>query len=409
MNPPDLDRPLRAVRLCLHLLVLALLVLAATRALLGHVPHAPAVLVACVVMAAAYAAGPLLPRVGSSLPATGAWLVGLSSVWLVLLWLSPDGVWLAFPLFFVQLHLLPRDPGLVAVVATTLAAIGGFAMHQEALTPAGVIGPALGAAVAVATVLGYQALHAESERRRELIGQLTSTRNELAAVERSEGELAERERLVVEIHDTLAQGLSSIQLLLRAAERALPSGAETAADYVGQARHAAEDNLTEARRFVRALAPADLERESLPAALDRLCAATGQQAGLSVHFHLSGTPAPVPTPYEVAVLRIAQSALANTVRHAHASRVEVTLTYMDTRLALDTVDDGLGFDAESMVYSSDSEQANGGGTSAGGGFGLAAMRARVRSLGGTLSVESTPGEGTALAVSFPYEQEVQVS
>ncbi|GAA3077378.1 hypothetical protein GCM10020254_21830 [Streptomyces goshikiensis] len=109
---------------------------------------------------------------------------------------------------------------------TAAAAIGGFLGHSGgAVTPGPFLGPLLGGAVAVATVLGYEALYRESERRRELIEELITTRAELAAAERDAGILAERERLAREIHDTLARGLSSIQLLLRAAERTLPQEA----------------------------------------------------------------------------------------------------------------------------------------------------------------------------------------
>ncbi|EHN76766.1 two component system histidine kinase, partial [Streptomyces coelicoflavus ZG0656] len=131
-------------------------------------------------------------------------------------------MWEAFPLYFLQLHLLSRRAGLAAVTATAVAAVAGYAAHAGSFGPAMVIGPALGAAVAVAVVWGYQALYRESERRRRLIEELTATRADLALAQHTAGVLAERERLAREIHDTLAQGLSSIQLLLRAAERALP-------------------------------------------------------------------------------------------------------------------------------------------------------------------------------------------
>lgn len=206
--------------------------------------------------------------------------------------------------------------------------------------------------------------------------------------------LAERERLAREIHDTLAQGLSSIQLLLRAAERALPQRPGTALGHVRQARTAAVGNLAEARRFVRALSPPDLEAGSLPAALERLCATTARTSPLAVHCQVSGVPTALPTAHEVALLRIAQSALANTVRHAGARRAELTLSYMDTEVALDVVDDGAGFVPAEVP-------APGSAAARGTGFGLAAMRARARALQGTLVVESAPGEGTAVAVTLP--------
>ncbi|MFH9738302.1 sensor histidine kinase [Streptomyces roseolus] len=379
MDPRSLTPVLRALRLCLHLLVAGLLVLAAVR------DRSTAGTVLAAVAGAVYAAGAWLPSVRRSQRAAAGWLAVLALSWLALLCATPDALWLAFPLYFLQLHLLPARWSLPAVALTAGAAILSYVGHGAALNPGVFIGPLLGAAVAVATVLGYQALYRESEGRRRLIEELITTRAELAAAERHAGTLAERERLAREIHDTLAQGLSSIQLLLRAAERALPEGSP-AAGHIDRARRAAQENLAEARRFVRALAPPDLERGSLAAALERLCE---PGAGPRVRFSVSGTPVELPTPYEVALLRIAQSALGNTVRHASASRAEITLSFMDASVTLDVVDDGRGFDPASVRPSSD------------GGFGLPAMRSRAESLGGTFTVESGPGQGTAVAVSLP--------
>ncbi|MCX5394076.1 sensor histidine kinase [Streptomyces sp. NBC_00094] len=379
MDPRSLTPALRALRLCLHLLMAGLLVLAAVRA------DSAAGTVMAVVVGAVYAAGSLLPSVGSSQRAAAVWLGVLGASWLGLLWLTPDALWVAFPLYFLQLHLLPTRWSLPAVALTAGAAILSYVGHGAPLNPGVFIGPLLGGAVAVATVLGYQALYRESERRRRLIEELIETRAELAAAERHAGTLAERERLAREIHDTLAQGLSSIQLLLRAAERVLPPDSP-AAGHIDGARQAAQDNLAEARRFVRALSPPDLEHGSLAAALERL---REPGVGPRVRFSVSGTPVELPTPYEVALLRIAQSALANTVRHASASRAEITLSFMDASVTLDVVDDGKGFDPGSVRQSSEA------------GFGLPAMRSRAESLGGTFTVESAPGQGTAVAVSLP--------
>ncbi|MFF1587865.1 sensor histidine kinase [Streptomyces sp. NPDC058286] len=384
MDPRSLTPVLRVLRLCLHLLMAGLLMLVAGRALAGDSTGAGAVVAAAVVMAVVYGAGPLIPAVRTTRAGAALWLGALCAVWLVLLVLTPDGLWLAFPLYFLQLHLLPARWGVPAVTLTAGAAIASYVRHGQPLNPGAFIGPLLGAAVAVATVIGYQTLYRESERRRHLIEELIATRAELAAAERTAGTLAERERLAREIHDTLAQGLSSIQLLLRAAQRALPPQSP-AAPHIEQARAAAQDNLAEARRFVRALSPPDLENGSLAGALERLCATT---PGLTVRFQESGTPAGLPTPYEVALLRIAQSALANTVRHAGARRAEITLSFMDTAVALDIVDDGRGFDPASAP-------------SGDGGFGLPAMRSRAESLGGTFTVESAPGQGTAVAITLP--------
>ncbi|MFE2309521.1 sensor histidine kinase, partial [Streptomyces sp. NPDC059411] len=169
-----------------------------------------------------------------------------------------------------------------------------------------------------------------------------------------------------------------------------PTTATAAAlTHIAQARQAAQENLAEARRFVRALTPPDLEHGSLPAALERLCAGA---PGPRVRFSLSGTARPLPTPYEVALLRIAQSALANVVRHAQAGRAEITLSFMDTSVTLDIVDDGRGFDPSDPP-------------SGVGGLGLPARRSRAETLAGLFTVESSPGQGTAVAVTLPLPLE----
>ncbi|MEV6027993.1 sensor histidine kinase [Streptomyces sp. NPDC052036] len=381
----------RALTWCLHLLVVGLLALAAARAVAGHLPHAGAVVTVAALCGLAYAAGPLLLRVRRSRRAAALWLAAVGTVWLGLLALSADAVWVAFPLYFLQLHLLPRRAGLVAVAATATAAVAGFAAHQETFSPAMAIGPTLGAAVAVAVVWGYQALYRESEHRRRLIEELTATRADLATAQHTAGVLAERERLAREIHDTLAQGLTSIQLLLRAAERALPDRPEAAARHVDQARQAAVDNLAEARRFVAALTPPALEDTTLADALERLCTTTDARHRLTAGFRLTGDPVPLPTAHEVALLRIAQSALANTVRHAQATTAGITLDYAHGHVTLAVDDNGTGFDVSRLA----------GPDPGGGGFGLAAMRARSHALGGTLTVESAPGHGTILTARLP--------
>lgn len=388
---PALTSTTRALAWFLHLLIVGLIVLAAGRTVADDEPHAAAVLATAAVLGLVYAAGPFLPRVCGSRRAAAVWLAAVGAVWLVLLVLSSNAVWIAFPLYFLQLHLLPRRASLAAVVATAMASITAFAAHTGSFTLATVLGPALGAAVAVAVVRGYQTLYRESEQRRKLIEELTATRADLAEAQHTAGVLAERERLAREIHDTLAQGLSSIQLLLRAAERTLPGAPENAARYVDQARHAAVDNLAEARRFVAALTPPALEGTTLAGALERLCATTSTRHQLTARFHLTGEAVPLPTSHEVALLRIAQSALANTVRHAHATTGEITLSYLVDHVTVDVVDDGTGF-APEQLPAPDPDN---------GGFGLAAMRARVHALGGTLTIESAPGRGTALAAQLP--------
>ncbi|MGH8827626.1 MAG: sensor histidine kinase, partial [Jiangellaceae bacterium] len=138
--------------------------------------------------------------------------------------------------------------------------------------------------------------------------------------------------------------------------------------------------------------PPALQHDGLPAALERLCVRRPTGAGdLSVRLRVKGDPAELSTSYEVALLRVAQAALANTAQHAQARHVEVTLRYLDTAVALDVVDDGVGFAAVDDT-GTDYE-----------GFGLRGMRSRAQELGGDFTVESAPGHGTAVVVSLPLE------
>ncbi|GAA3892707.1 sensor histidine kinase [Saccharothrix violaceirubra] len=370
-----------------HLLLQALLLLTAGRAVVDGLPHVVPTVAAAVVCAGVCAAGPLVPRIGRS----RGWLALVGACWLGLLVLSADAVWVAFPLYFLQLHRLSRPVGATAVAATAFAAIAAFAAHSGSFGIAMAIGPVLGAVVAVAVVWGYQALHRENERRRALIGELTAIRADLATAQHTAGVLAERERLAHEIHDTLAQGLSSIQLLLRAAQRALPANPDDAAGHVEHARRTAADNLAEARRFVAALTPPALDGTTLADALERLCVGTGTRHRIATRLHVTGEPTPLPTTHEVALLRIAQSALSNTVRHAQATTADVTLGYGGDHVTLDVADDGTGFD---HLPAPDPRH---------GGFGLPSMHARATALGGTLVIDSAPGHGTTLSARLPLD------
>ncbi|SEL72490.1 sensor histidine kinase [Nonomuraea pusilla] len=312
------------------------------------------------------------------------WLAAVTAGWMGLAATSPRFVWLAFPLFFACLHLLPLRAALPAVAALTAAAVAADGWHAGGLSASQVIGPAIGAVVATLMALVYKALYAESEQRRVLIDDLVRTRDRLLRAESESARLAERERLAREIHDTLAQGMSSIILLLRAARADLADRPAEAARRIAEAERAAQDNLEEARTFVRGLTPPALRQSSLAGALRGISDSATAGTATRVRFEVSGTPVPLPPGYDLALLRIAQGALGNVSRHAGARNAGVTLTYLDDAVVLDVYDDGRGFlpgQAE--------------------GYGLRAMRERVAELGGSLAVESAPGEGTAVAATLP--------
>ncbi|WUV49120.1 histidine kinase [Nocardia vinacea] len=372
-----------ALRLGLHVLVTTLAVVVAVRALLPGAGHPLGVVTLTAAFLVVYFAGTL---VGRRPAGVRIWLAALTVLWLGLVVLAPDAGYLAFGVFFLYLHLLPRSWSLLAVGAATAVAVIGFGMHRG-WSVAGAIGPIIGAAVAVGIGLGYEAMFRESAERQRLIDELLSTRATLAEQERTAGKLAERERLAQEIHDTVAQGLSSIQLLLHAAEQSAPN--HPALQQIKLARETAAENLAETRRLIAELTPAALEGQSLAQALERICQ-RAEAPGLLTQMVVEGTPERLPMPVEAALVRIAQGAISNVVRHADASRMRLTLTYSDTDVYLDVVDDGMGIDPSVLDRPPT------------GTFGLAAMRGRVEQQGGTMAVESEPGH-TAVTVMFPLE------
>lgn len=340
-----------------------------------------------------YLAGALHRSALSRARSRNVWLGVLVGLWVVAMLVSTEYAWTGFALVFLVMHLLPVVPAVALVVAITavIVTVQVIDFGWEVAT-AGILGPVIGATVVVGLAVAYRAIEVESAHRQRLVQELLRTQDDLVATsdalataQREAGTTAERERLAREIHDTLAQGFSSILLLSR-------SGLAADADrevVLRQIESTATDNLAEARRVVRALSPSELQTSTLGDSLQRLGSRVAEQSGIDIGVRVEGTPTPLDAPREVALLRIAQSALSNVRQHAHASRAVLTLTYEDRDVVLDVVDDGCGFAVEAA------------GSGAGGSFGLAAMRSRLRMVGGTLAVESAPGEGTALSARVP--------
>ncbi len=370
------------LRTGLHVLFAALTVLVLVRILVVRAPTMWVALALVVVFAAVYVVGGRVAGAGPDRRAlAGAvWLVALSVVWIALLVLVPEAAYLVFPLFFLYLHVLPSIVGPVAVIVATGVSIVALGFHGG-FTVGGVIGPLVGAGVALLIGLGYRALAREAAEREELVAQLLATQGELAATQHEQGVLAERSRLAREIHDTVAQGLSSIQMLLHAAE--MVDGDRPGIEHVRLARQTAADGLADTRRFIRELSPPTLD-QGIAAALRRL-AESSSRDGLSVRVEVPDDVELAMT-VQSALLRIAQGALANVVQHADATSVRMELTTSGPEARLTITDDGSGFDP--VTVASDAGWSD--------SFGLRAMRERVAQFGGTLDVDSAPGRGTTL-------------
>ena len=315
-----------------------------------------------------------------------AFLVGAVALWVPLIVLHPAFLWLGLGVLApLCLHDLRHGAAVVLVVAAGL--LWQLAHQQGGVPWPAVVAVSVFAAGTVLSVGYVGAIVRQSRERQRLLEQLEATRSELAAAERRAGMLQERQRLARDIHDTLSQGFASVVLLLEAAEESLATG-RPVDQTIAQALRSARDNLAESRRVVWALRPRPLAEQSLPQALEELTGRLAEETGLHAQTTTTGTQRPLGTQAETALLRIAQEALANVRKHAAATNVTLTLSYLDDVVVLDVADDGAGFDPAAP-------------RAAASGLGLGAMRERVSQLGGHLTIESAPGEGTTIAAELP--------
>jgi len=197
----------------------------------------------------------------------------------------------------------------------------------------------------------------------------------------------ERQRLAREIHDSLGQAFTAILLQLRSAEATLGDAPDLAHVVIGQVRQLARDGLAEARRAVDALRPQTLERFDLATALRRAVVQATLGMPIDVQCNVCGDAYALPIDTALQLLRIAQEALANTLKYAGAQRLTIELVFKPEQAQLRVQDDGRGFDPEQAT--------------AAGGFGLLSMRARAVAIGAEFTLCSAVGQGTTLVVALP--------
>ena len=207
----------------------------------------------------------------------------------------------------------------------------------------------------------------------------------LFAEARGKAALEERQRLARELHDSVSQALYGISLGAKTARTLLERATNQAADPLDYVLSLSEAGLAEMRALIFELRPESLEREGLAAALEKQAAALRARHEIEVEATLCDEPGASPEAKET-VYRIAQEALHNTVKHARASNVEITMECDFQNLILEVFDDGVGFDVRGDFP---------------GHLGLRSMRERASRLGGTLEVESAPGSGTRIRTQIP--------
>jgi signal transduction histidine kinase len=307
--------------------------------------------------------------------------------------------WQEPSLLFVMLLVYPsvwffvptaRAGVLWTVAVGTAAALGPLLAWTRGDEP--LWGPGqtmVGVLLSVAMGLWVHRVLEQSDQRATLIRQLESTRAELADLHHAQGMAAERERLAREVHDTLAQGYTSIVVLAQTAAAGLPPNADGAAERLALIEEVARENLGEARAMVAAFSPLALDSATLVEALERLVERFGRETGLATRLDTSALgDADLSRTEEVVLLRGAQEALANVRRHASATAVVLRVSSVGTaesrQVSVHVEDDGVGFDPDSAP-----------------GVGLAGLRDRAAEVGGAVDVVSAPGEGTRVTVRVP--------
>jgi len=327
------------------------------------------------------------PALAYLLPAWGAVFV-LATV-------APVGYVLLFILFPQTWAMLPRTWQAVAWTLVASGVLAAIAMWQDGFGTDAAVDASLtfafNAGLSLLLGLWITGIARESDRRAALIDELRRTQAELTEAERDRGVLAERERLAHEIHDTLAQGFTSILALARAIDAGWDADPAAARARLNLLESTARENVAEARALVAALRPVDLDGADLTGALERVMARFSRDCAVQARLEVVGQARSLSPHTEVVLLRAAQESLTNVRKHAEATTVVVRLTYPDPApgteagdeppATLEVIDDGCGI----MPDTAD-------------GFGLSGMRSRAAAVGGSVEVAANDEGGTRVRV-----------
>jgi signal transduction histidine kinase len=420
-------------------------------ALIGHFGSKPINLVLCLA-AAAWSLLALSPGLRKRPAVMAVFVAGVIAISFALVLRDPWFGFYAYAGYSYSIVLLPWPWQLAGVAGTAVVAATSQTAGVNRTTPIGVVvylGIIAGNIAAVCGVTWLlNRLETQGEQRGRMLAELRESNRRLEAAlaenaglhqqlliqAREAGMLDERQRMAREIHDTLAQGLTGIITQLQAAEHAAGEPAEWRTHFAAATRLARE-SLSEARRSVDALRPETLETGRLSEALADVAGRWSELHGIEVQVMTTGTARPMRPETEIALLRAGQEAMANVAKHAQATRVGVTLSYLEHEVALDVRDDGRGFDparlgdagagsgsgaadvtgsgpaSGGLPAANGTAPAGGGGfgPAGGGGFGLVAMRQRIEALSGTLQIESEPGAGTGISARVPLTPQEALS
>ena len=292
-----------------------------------------------------------------------------------------------------------------AYLYTTYAIVHAFVLTIATQWAFGTVGSNIGfnmdTLVAIGLLiilLGFSAMMAryieafqmESERNKALVEELKRTQQSLIEREREAGIEQERRRMAGEIHDTIAQHFASIITNLRAANELKSNDPAISRQHVTHAFSAAQKGLSDSRSMLSTMQPDVLLGRSLTDVLRSIVEEWEITAVANAVFETEGSASQLTRAQESVLVRALQESLRNAGKHARANRVDVTLTWLEDEVLMDISDDGVGFNPESINAGANGYR-----------MGLSTMESRVESAGGTFALESSPGEGTSIAIAFP--------
>jgi signal transduction histidine kinase len=233
-------------------------------------------------------------------------------------------------------------------------------------------------------------LYQEAQRREERLAELLHQ-----AVGAQE---TERQRIARELHDATGQSLTAIALGLRGVESMLNREPSVAVEQIQELKTFSTNALGELRHIIADLRPSQLDDLGLAAALHWYVQEFEKRYALHADLVVEGERFRLPSEYGTVLFRIAQEALTNIAKHAHASQINVKLQFQPTRIDLSIEDNGRGFDPAKILWDDGGQYT---------GWGLLGIQERALLLGGQCNLDSAPGQGTRVQVSVPLTTEVK--
>jgi len=217
----------------------------------------------------------------------------------------------------------------------------------------------------------------------EQLQNLLQARLELASLE-------ERNRLARDLHDSVKQQVFATAMQVGAARALMVRNPQAAAEHLNQAESLARQAQSELNSLIRELRPVNMQGQGLVPAVQDYVHNWSHQTGIAAEIRVEGER-PLPLNTELALFRILQEALANVSKHSQATQVDIHLLWQQSDFTLTILDNGRGFEPLAAAEK---------------GFGLNSMRERAQSLGGSLKVDSAPGEGTRLIIQLNLPAQV---